>query len=499
MALSNKLSKLGYRLESETDTEVIVHLLDHELKTQPDGYSHLDAFSNVISQLTGAWAIAVMISGLEGILISRNGAPLVVGRGISQISIASDIQPLYGSCSEVAYLNDGDNFLITKNGISALGDCHIPEFATLSGNYDEADPGEYENMMLKEIYDQPSSLSNALSGRIGADGVSTSLGGLALSPHEILQLDRINLVACGTAYFAAEIISSFIRDLTDIQAEAFIASEFPSHSVCSSNTLTIGISQSGETKDTLDALHDAKKEGSHIAAFCNVIGSTIARLAGNGAYLHAGSEFAVASTKVFTNMVATGIIFALSISHLSASEKKEIIQELRKTPGTLLTQLISDDGSLDKAAEMIHASEPPIFIGRSYSSIVAKEGALKMTEVSYIPCLSLPSGELKHGVIALISEGSPVVAIAPSDSQMTMMETSIRECKSRGAKIILITDSEGPITELADTLIQTQEVHPLLSPLVTVLPIQLLAYKVAKLRGTNVDRPRNLAKSVTVV
>jgi len=148
---------------------------------------------------------------------------------------------------------------------------------------------------------------------------------------------------------------------------------------------------------------------------------------------------------------------------------------------------------------MIHASEPPIFIGRSYSSIVAKEGALKMTEVSYIPCLSLPSGELKHGVIALISEGSPVVAIAPSDSQMTMMETSIRECKSRGAKIILITDSEGPITELADTLIQTQEVHPLLSPLVTVLPIQLLAYKVAKLRGTNVDRPRNLAKSVTVV
>ena len=497
--LSRKLSKLGYDLNSETDTEVIVHLLDHQLKIEPDGVSYLEAFSNVISQLQGSWAIAVMISGLEGILISRNGAPLVVGKGISQISIASDIQPLYGSCSEIAYLNDGDNFLVSSTGIHSMDDLSTPDFSPLSGIYDEADPGEFEHMMLKEIHDQPKSVTNAISGRIGSDGFSASLGGFSLSPEEILQLDRINLVGCGTAFFAAEIIASYLRNLTEIQAHAYISSEFPSHSVCSPRTLTIGISQSGETKDTLDALLDAKKNGSHIAALCNVIGSTISRLTGNGAYLHAGTEYAVASTKVFSNMVATGLLFSLSLSNLSSNKKKKIISDLRKIPNTLLRQLISDDGSIGKAATLIHNSEPPIFIGRSYSSIVAKEGALKMTEVSYIPCISLPSGELKHGAIALISPGTPIIAIAPSDEKLNLMETSIRECKSRGAKIILISDSEGPISELADILIQTHFVHPVLSPLSSIVPIQLLAYRVAILRKSNVDRPRNLAKSVTVV
>jgi glucosamine--fructose-6-phosphate aminotransferase (isomerizing) len=477
-----------------------VHLLDHELKTQPNGKDHLDAFCSVITQLSGSWAIAVIASGLDGILISRKGAPLVIGRSQDSISVSSDVQPFYGACSEVAYMKDGDNFLLTKEGVVAQTDYETPEFEPLQGVYDEEDPGIFPHMMLKEIYDQPTALSNSLSGRISADGLRAELSGFELPPEQIKKLDRINLVACGTAYYASEIISSYIRQLTGMRSEAFIASEFPAKSVCSKNTLTIGVSQSGETKDTLDALFEAKKFGSHISSICNVIGSTMARLTKNGAYLHAGPEYAVASTKVFTNMVAVGLLFALTISDISIHERKHLIKELRKLPNIISSQLLDEDNSISEATEMIVNSEPPIFIGRGgLSSYVAKEGALKMMEISYIPCLSLPGGELKHGPIALISEGSPIIAIAPTDSKLNLMESSIRECKSRGAKIILITDNEGPIAELADVLIQTNCTHPELSPLVNVIPIQLLAYHVGVRNGVNVDRPRNLAKSVTVV
>ena len=498
--LSSRVSRLGYKLSSETDTEVIVHLLDHELKTQPVSSSFLDAFTEVISKLEGSWAIAAIATGLDGILVSRNGAPLVIGRGGENISVSSDVQPFYGACSEVAYMKDGDNFLLDSNGIHALLDSETPEFEVLEGVYDEEDPGNFPHMMMKEIHDQPTALSNVLSGRISADGLSAELSGFSLSPEEIRQLDRINIVACGTAYYASEIISSYIRKFTSVRSEAFIASEFPAKSVCSPNTLTIGVSQSGETKDTLDALFDAKKFGSHVSSICNVIGSTMARFTGNGAYLHAGPEFAVASTKVFSNMVAAGLLFALTISNISDREKKEIVQELRKIPSTVSSQILDLDDSIKQATKLILDSSPPIFIGRGgLSSYIAKEGALKMMEISYIPCLSLPGGELKHGPIALLTDGSPVIAVVPSDSKLNLMESSIRECKSRGAKIILITDNEGPLTELADILIQTPSTHPDLSPFVNIIPIQLLAYHVGVEKGVNVDRPRNLAKSVTVV
>jgi len=498
--LSSRVSKLGYKMSSDTDTEVIVHLLDYELKTQADGRTHLDAFATVISQLEGSWAIAMMVSGLDGILVSRNGAPMAIGKGDSSISVASDVQPFYGACSEVAYMMDGDNFLITRKGIESRGDNPVPEFEILEGNYDEEDPGFYPHMMLKEIHDQPTSLSNALTGRIKADGLSAELSGFELSPEEIKSLERINLVACGTAYFASEIISAYIREFTDVRSEAFIASEFPAKSVCSENTLTIAVSQSGETKDTMDALFKAKKNGSKISSICNVIGSTMSRLTKNGAYLYAGPEYAVASTKVFTNMVAVGLLLALTISEMPLGKKQKIVRELRKLPNSISKQLLDYDDSISKATELILNSDPPIFIGRGgFSSYIAKEGALKMMEISYIPCLALPGGELKHGPIALISEGSPVIAIAPSDYKINLMETSIRECKSRGAKIILVTDSEGPISDLADILIPVPKTLPELSPFTSIIPIQLLAYHVGVEKGINVDRPRNLAKSVTVI
>jgi glutamine---fructose-6-phosphate transaminase (isomerizing) len=500
LQLSEKVSELGYNINSETDTEVIVHLLDIELKSQLGIKNHLEAFCKVIDQLEGSWAIAAIITDLEGILISRNGAPLVIGRGANNISIASDVQPFYGACSEIAYMNDGDNFLLTSNGIEAHGKNDIPKFTVLEGVYDDQDPGAFPHMMLKEIHDQPTSLSNVLSGRISADGSKAKLSGFSLSPEQMKKLDKINFVSCGTAYYASLIIVEYIRKFSNVEVEAFRASEFPATESCSKNTLTIGITQSGETKDTLDALQEAKKHGSHVSSMCNVIGSTISRFTGNGAYLYAGPEYAVASTKVFTNMLANGLLLALTISDMPGYKRRELVQSLRMLPNLLSSQLMNSDGSIEKASELIKNSNNVIFIGRGHlSSKLVEEGALKMMEVSYIPCLAYPGGELKHGPIALIEEGTPVIAIAPSDSKLNLMESSIRECKARGAKVILITDHEGPITKFSDVVIQTMKTHPELSPFVNILPLQLLAYYAGINNGINVDRPRNLAKSVTVV
>ena len=457
------------------------------------------AFSNVIEKLEGSWAIAAIITGLEGILVSRSGTPLLIGKGKENVYISSDIQAFYGTCSEVAFLDDNSSFLLNNSLINEDVDNLRLQFNIIEGEYDEQNSGIYGHMMLKEIHDQPHSLSNALGGRISSDGLNAMLSGFSLSAQEMKNLDRINLVACGTAYYASEIISSYIRKYTKVRCEAFLASEFPSNSVCSPNTLTVGISQSGETKDTLDALMDAKSKGSHVAALCNVIGSTISRYVGNGAYLYAGPEYAVASTKVFTNMLGVGLLLALTISDIIPEKRIKIVNELRRLPNSLTKQLSTLDSSFYSAVEMIQNSSFPIYIGRGPSSYLAKEGALKMMEVTYIPCLAVPAGELKHGTIALIEEGTPIIAIAPNDSTLTLMEASVRQCKSRGAKIILITDSDGPITKYADVLINTTSTHEDLYHFVNIIPLQLLSYYVGIAKEVNVDRPRNLAKSVTVI
>jgi glutamine---fructose-6-phosphate transaminase (isomerizing) len=500
MQLSKKVKELGYKLESETDTEVIVHLFHHELSIQGKSKDFLSAFQKVIIQLEGSWAIAIISSELDGILISRKGAPLIIGKGIDGISISSDIQTFYGACSEVAFINDGDTFLIHSDKIVSIDNCYLPDFVTLDGVYDEQDPGIYPHMMLKEIFDQPTALSNALSGRINANGKTASLNGFKLSRDEIMKLNKINLVGCGTAFYACKIVAEYIRKFSNVPVEAFRSSEFPAKQTCSSKTLTIGFTQSGETKDTLDALINAKKYDSNIASICNVIGSTISRLTGNGAYIYAGQEYAVASTKVYTNMIAIGLLFALNISDMSKNEKSDIIQNLRKLPNLISQQLIEDDGSIMKSLDILENSKNIIFLGRGpLSSNLAEEGALKMMEVTYIPCLSYPGGELKHGPISLIESGTPIIAIVPSDSYLNLMESSIRECKSRGAKIILITDYDGPIIDLADIVIPTMKTHLALTPMINIIPLQLLAYNLGIRRGINVDRPRNLAKSVTVI
>ena len=496
--LLERVKNLGYSVSSETDSEVIVHLLDHEIKTQPSNSSPLDAFTKIIQMLEGSWAIAAIMNGMEGILLARNGAPLIAGRGHDCVCVSSDVQPFYGMCSEVAYLNDGDVFLLAKDGLKSTDQAIVPDFELLEGTYEEQNSGRFEHMMMKEIFDQPISLSNAMSGRISADGMNIELGGFSMSQKEISYLDRINIVACGSAFYASLVGVDFLRKFTNITVEAFRASEFPAKSVCSNRTLTIGVSQSGETKDTLDALQKAKLHGSNISSFCNVIGSTMSRITGNGAYLHAGPEYAVASTKAVSNMMISFALFALSLSD-NPSQNNKIISEMRRLPSRVTKQLLEDDGSIQRAVEVIAGSKSAIFIGRGISAPLTQEGALKMMEVAYLPCVAYPGGELKHGPIALIEDGTPVIAIAPTDNTLSLMETSIRECKSRGARIILITDSDCHLTEIADIVISTQATHPMLSPMINLIPLQLLAYQLGVFTGNNVDRPRNLAKSVTVV
>ncbi len=496
--LSERVMNLGYKLNSETDSELIVHLLHHELKIQPKDFTPLDALESVVKLLEGSWAIAVIMSGRERIMVARNGAPIIIGRGHKKICISSDIQPLYGVCTEVSYVNEGDILSIGTDAIESKDESRNNDFSPLSGTYEEQDTGLFPHLMIKEIHDQPISLSNSLGGRISPDGAKTSLGGMALSPEEILKLDRINIVACGSAFFASQVGVEIIREYSDIIVEAFLASDFPASSVCWENTLTIAVSQSGETKDTLDALQRAKSQGGKISSFCNVVGSTISRYSGNGAYLHAGPEYAVASTKVFTSMIAVFSLFAISISNVTLREKRNLISGLRRLPSTITRQLVDDDGAIDKSLEILMEAKYALFIGRGISAPIAQEGALKMMEVAYLPCLAYPGGELKHGPIALIEQGTPVVAIVPDDSTFNSMISSIKECKSRGARIIMISDVDGPETSIADVLIPTQKSNLVTSPVVNTIPLQILAYHLGVKKGRNVDRPRNLAKSVTV-
>ena len=497
--LQQRVENLGYSINSETDSELIVHLFHHELNSQASSKSALDAISSTVKFLSGSWAIAAIVADKDEILVARSGAPLIVGKGHEKICISSDVQPFYGVCSEVAYLNDGDIFSITNNGINSIQPGNEPPFEILEGTWEEEDKGAFNHLMIKEIHDQPISLSNVLGGRISSDGTRAILQGLELSPKELKGLKRINIVGCGTAYFASKIGETYIRELTNVNVQAFRASEFPFEYVCGPESLTIGITQSGETKDTLDALQKAKQTGGKVSSITNVIGSTIARFTGNGTYLYAGPEYAVASTKAFTSMVASLLLLALTISEMPLATRSQIVQNLRELPNKASAQLIDSDGAIMDAVKILKNAKSALFIGRGLSAPLAQEGALKMMEIAYLPCLAYPGGELKHGPIALIEEGTPVIALAPRDETIGLMESSIRECKTRGAKIILITDHESPITDFSDVVINVQTSGRECSPMINVIPLQLLSYHLACLKGLNVDRPRNLAKSVTVI
>lgn len=499
--LRNRLASLGVELNSETDSEVFSHFIALELEK---GKKPLEALQNVLLMARGTWGLCVLFLEHDFVLCARNGSPLIIGRGKNEMFISSDPHAIREHTDQLVALEDGQIAKLTGSGFQVMetdGKEVESIMLRLEEEWGESELGDYPHYMLKEIHEQADSLQHCLSGRLRHSEGSSSLGGLQIRPQQLSQLPHVRLIGCGTALHAAQIGQIMIEQWARIPAVSHVASEFNANDpVINPKALHLAISQSGETADTLSAVKEIQRKGADVYGVINVVGSSIARQCGKGVYIHSGPEQSVASTKAFTNMVGALALFSLQLGrsrHLSKTKGKSIAREMRKLPDKIRAYL-SNPGPIQDAVELVTQAKSVLFLGRGVSSPVASEGALKLMEIAYIPCLAYPAGEMKHGPIALIEENYPVVVIAPSDGVQDRTLNAIHECKARGAKIILIHEEGDPIAEIGDVSIPIPSTIPMLTPLLSVLPTQLIAYHAALVLGNDVDRPRNLAKSVTV-
>ena len=499
--LRSRLESKGITLNSETDSEVLVHMIAIGIKS---GQEPLEAVRQTLKRVTGTWGLCVLFRDYEQIICARNGSPLILGQGVGESFVSSDPHALSQHTQNIFFLDDGDMATITRNGIDISrleGGSSDTSMTILEDEWGEADMSGYPHFMLKEIHEQPDALRRCISGRLDKSNGSAKLGGLKLEPVRLRNVFYVRLIGCGTALNACRIGQLAIESLARIPAVAHVSSEFRYNDpVINPNAIHFAVSQSGETADTLSAVKEIQLKGGDVHGIINVVGSTIARLCSQGVYIHSGPEQAVASTKAFTNMVASLLLFAIRIGRtrsFSRERGRNIIENFEKIPQLMETYL-SNQGPIDEAVELVKNAKSVLYLGRGLSAPVASEGALKMLELAYIPCLAYPAGEMKHGPIALLEEGSPVLVIAPNDKHREKTISSMHECKARGAKIILIHEEGDSISEEADVAIAIPACDSLLSPLLSVIPTQLIAYKTALALGCDVDRPRNLAKSVTV-
>ena len=500
-ALRKRLKRAGVQLNSETDSEVFCHYIAMALE---EGKEPLEALQSVLSIARGTWGVCVLFEEYDYVLCARNGSPLIIGRGKDEMFISSDPHAIREHTDQLVALEDGQIAKLDAHNFQVMqtdGQEVESHLLQLEEEWGESELGKYPHFMLKEIHEQSQSLQHCISGRLRyAEGTSV-LGGLQVQPQELAQLPHVRLIGCGTALHAAQIGQILIEQWARIPAVSHVASEFNANDpVINPKALHLAISQSGETADTLSAVNEIQRKGADVYGVVNVVGSSIARQCGKGVYIHSGPEQSVASTKAFTNMVGALALFALQLGrsrHLSKTKGKSIIREMRTLPEKIRTYL-EQPGPIEQAVELVKEAKSVLFLGRGISSPVASEGALKLMEIAYIPCLAYPAGEMKHGPIALIEENSPVVVIAPNDGVQDKTLNAIHECKARGAKIILIHEEGDPISETADVSIPIPSTIPMLTPLLSVLPTQLIAYHAALALDNDVDRPRNLAKSVTV-
>ena len=500
-ALRKRLKRAGVQLNSETDSEVFCHYIAMALE---EGKEPLEALQGVLSMARGTWGVCVLFQEYDYVLCARNGSPLIIGRGKDEMFISSDPHAIREHTDQLVALEDGQIAKLDAHNFQVMqtdGQEVESHLLQLEEEWGESELGEYPHFMLKEIHEQSQSLQHCISGRLRhAEGTSV-LGGLQVQPQELAQLPHVRLIGCGTALHAAQIGQILIEQWARIPAVSHVASEFNANDpVINPKALHLAISQSGETADTLSAVKEIQRKGADVYGVVNVVGSSIARQCGKGVYIHSGPEQSVASTKAFTNMVGALALFALQLGrsrHLSKTKGKSIIREMRTLPEKIRTYL-EQPGPIEQAVELVTNAKSVLFLGRGISSPVASEGALKLMEIAYIPCLAYPAGEMKHGPIALIEQDSPIVVIAPNDGVQDRTLNAIHECKARGAKIILIHEEGDPISETADVSIPIPSTIPMLTPLLSVLPTQLIAYQAALALDNDVDRPRNLAKSVTV-
>lgn len=499
--LKAQLSASGITCTSETDSEVLAHHVALGLK---EGRSPEEAVAAVLTKARGTWGLCVMFNAHDALVCARHGSPLIIGKGDGEVFVSSDPHPLASHTNRVIYLEDGDLATITSDGVrvSRLGGQEVEANVTvLDNDWGESDLGDSPHFMHKEIHEQPDALRHCIAGRVERTLGKGRLGGMNLTHETIVQTPHVKLLGCGTSFHAAEIGQMLIETMARIPSVAHISSEYRSNEpVINPKALHLAISQSGETADTIAAIKEIHLKGGQAFGVVNVVGSTIARLCGQGVYIHSGPEQSVASTKAFTNMVAALTIFATQLGrtgNLSRNEGRAIMEGLQQAPH-LMEAYFDNPGPIDEAVNLLCDAKSVLFLGRGLSAPVAKEGALKLMEIAYIPCLAYPAGEMKHGPIALLEEGSPVVVIAPNDHVKAKTLSAIHECRARGARIILVHEKGDAIAEEGDVSIAVPAIHPLLTPLLTVVPLQLMAYQAAVKLGRDVDRPRNLAKSVTV-
>ncbi|UGS20611.1 glutamine--fructose-6-phosphate transaminase (isomerizing) [Flavobacterium cyclinae] len=505
--LKQELIKRGYTFKSDTDTEVLVNLIEEVKKKENCKLGH--AVQIALNQVIGAYAIAVIdVEKPDEIIVARLGSPLAIGIGEEEFFIASDATPFIEYTSNAIYLEDEEMAIVRlhkplkvrKIKDDSLVDPYIQE---LQLNLEQIEKGGYDHFMMKEIYEQPSVIKDTYRGRLLANKGIVQMSGVEDNLEKFLNAKRILVVACGTSWHAGLVAEYIIEEFSRIPVEVEYASEFRYRNpIINKDDVVIAISQSGETADTLAAIKLAKENGAFVFGVCNVVGSSISRETHAGAYTHAGPEIGVASTKAFTTQITILTLLALRLAKakgtLSNSDYQRYLLELELIPEKVEEALLTNDIA-KKIAEIYKDASNCLYLGRGYNFPVALEGALKLKEISYIHAEGYPAAEMKHGPIALIDEHMPVIVIAPNKGHYDKVVSNIQEIKSRSGKIIaVVTKGDTQVKALADHVIEIPETNEPFTPLLTTIPLQLLSYHIAVLRGCNVDQPRNLAKSVTV-
>ena len=505
-SIKKALMAKGHAFESDTDTEVLVHLIE-EIKNHEE-VSLFEAVRIALTEVVGAYAIIVMEKGVNNEFIAaRKGSPLLIGVGRDEYYVASDATPIIEYTNEVVYLEDGEIARLNSTDaleIKTIANEEItPYIHELKLSLDTIEKAGFPHFMLKEIYEQPKSILDTMRGRIDPDTKEVKLGGILDYEQKIINADRIIIVACGTSWHAGLIGEHLIEDLARIPVEVEYASEFRYRNpIIRERDVVLAISQSGETADTLAAIELAKEKGATVLGICNVAGSSIPRMTHAGIYTHAGPEIGVASTKAFTTQVVVLALMALRIGKqkgtLSNTNYHQLITQLELIPEKIET-VLATNSQIELISQQFKDATNFLYLGRGYNFPVALEGALKLKEISYIHAEGYPAAEMKHGPIALIDAEMPIVVIATRKGNYEKVVSNIQEVKARGGRLIsIVTEGDKTVKELSDYCIEIPKCFNELSPLLTNIPLQLLSYHIALLRGCNVDQPRNLAKSVTV-
>lgn len=504
--LKTDLTDQGYSFQSQTDTEVLANLIEFFYR-QDESINAEMAVQLSLSKVVGAYGIAVLCSAEnDKMIVARKGSPLVVGLGDGEYFVASDASPIVEFTKQVVYLNDEDIAVLKSDSFTLKNVRNTPvslKISHINLEIGELEKGGFDHFMLKEIHEQPRTIEETFRGRLRPDYSEIVLGGLINVFPKILKAERIIIIGCGTSWHAALIAEYLLEEYAQIPVEVEYASEFRYRKpVIRPTDVVILISQSGETADTLAALHLAKEKGATVLGVCNVVGSTLARETDAGVFTHAGVEIGVASTKAFTAQVTVLTMFALKLARerntISPEDYSLLVRELSQIPekGRLILQ---NNENIKQIAEKYKDAVNALYLGRGYLFPVALEGALKLKEISYIHAEGYAAGEMKHGPIALVDDNLPVVVVAPQDDYYEKIVSNIQEVKARRGNVIaIVTEGDKGLKEMVNDVIEIPASHPAVAPLLTVIPLQLLAYHIALMKGCNVDQPRNLAKSVTV-